>query len=126
MKIITNNPKVNNDLAMYDINYYDCDYGQVLNEVRKEIVDNKVVLLSHPLSGSIKPNETFYKSIMVEDNKLEYIDATSLDYIEQAIEVYDKFIGCKARPKWTEQILMDFAVVDYFLIKSAINSKINI
>lgn len=126
MKIITNNPKVASELNEYNIQYLDSDYRNVLEVVKQEIIDNKVLLLSHPLSGSIKPNETYYKSIMITDRKDEYIDQDSLEYIEQALDVYDKFIGCRKRPNWTEEILRDFAVVDFFLIKGAIDSGINI
>ena len=123
MIIVTNNPKVK---AMEDVNIFwvEGDYYNVLNQVKDLIVENKYQLLSHPLSGSIKPNETFYKSIMLDNGTFQYSDLASLELIENAIAVYNKFLADKIRPNWSEEILADFASVDYFLIQSALESLI--
>jgi hypothetical protein len=122
MIIVTNNPKVNAELEGYSIDFIVGEYLDVLEKVKKLIIEEKMLLLSHPLSGSIKPNETYYKSVMLERGKLDQVDLESLEYLESAIEVYDKFIKNERRPNWTQEILDDFAMVDFFLIKGATES----
>ena len=64
-KVITNNPLVKERLSnKIDVEYYDVEYISLLIKVRDKIhIGHK--LLSHPLSGSIKPNETPYKSVII-------------------------------------------------------------
>lgn len=121
MIIVTNNPKVL-EIKQINVEYLEGSYYDVLTQVKSLVTDQKYQILSHPLSGSIKPNETYYKSIMIDDNSYEYIDLNSLELIEKAIEVYDKFLKDKVRPNWSPNVLDDFALVDYFLIKSAMES----
>ncbi|MBR1455393.1 MAG: GrdX family protein, partial [Lachnospiraceae bacterium] len=88
-----------------------------------QIVKNKIAIghkiLTHPLSGSVKPKETPYKSVMISKEKKE-LDLESLSIIEDAIETTRKFV---ARPdKWTEKVLDDFRLVDFTLIDSAMSS----
>ena len=75
-------------------------------------------LLTHPLSGSIKPNETPYKSIAIKKEK--ELDILSLELISNAIEVYKKLQKDLKTPLWTESILQDFMVIDLDLIKNAL------
>lgn len=121
MKIVTNNPKVRDQITNREIKFVDGTYRDVLDDTRMEIIDNHQVLLTHPLSGSIKPNETFYKSIIITDQKIKAVDMDSLEMIESALEVHDKFEKNGARPQWTAKILEDFALIDYDLIDSALS-----
>ena len=117
--IITNNPKVNeffSDLA-FEVILIDGGYFEVLDETRKRVHLN-YHLKTHPLSGSIKPNETPYKSIAIE--KENHVDMMSLELIENAIEVYDRLQKDLKTPYWTDQILDDFMVIDLDLIKHAL------
>ncbi|MFC6346143.1 GrdX family protein [Vagococcus carniphilus] len=120
MLLITNNPKVREKVEGIPVQYEEIEYGEVLEVVKRLIIEEKMVLLTHPLSGSIKPNETYYKSIVLSTKKSEAIDIESLDYIDQALEVYQKFMKNKMRPNWTERVLEDFAFVDYYLIKDTL------
>ncbi len=88
--IITNNPLVPKKLDDSRIVIYrDISYEDVLKEVRDRIHEGHR-LLSHPLSGSVKPNETPYKSVMISTGKGE-IDEESLAIIENAIQACRKF-----------------------------------
>lgn len=120
VKIITNNPKVKESYESVSV-FYDGEYRQLLSHAKNYVLKGHR-LLSHPLSGSIKPNETYYKSILISDEVFDAIDFDSLDYIDNALDVYDKFIACKERPNWLEDVLRDFQSVDYFLISSALES----
>ena len=116
--IVTNNPYVRDTYVDKEVEYYDKSYQEIL-----QIVKNKIALghkiLTHPLSGSVKPKETPYKSIMISKER-EYIDLDSLELIESAIATCEKFR--ERSDKWTPQVLKDFQLVDFTLIDSAMDS----
>lgn len=120
MIIVTNNPMVQEMALPAELDFVEGSYGEVLARVKQLIIEEHMKLLTHPLSGSLKPNETYYKSIFVSDSKAQYIDMESLEYIEAALEVYEKFIKMKATPNWTAKVLQDFAFVDFHLVKSTL------
>ena len=66
IRIITNNPLVVTVLSdYYTIEYYEgIGYRDVLVKVR-DLVYSGYELHTHPLAGSVKPNETMFKSIVV-------------------------------------------------------------
>ncbi|QEK11844.1 GrdX protein [Crassaminicella thermophila] len=122
--LITNNPKVyeENQEKMDIIYSKNFTYLDVLFMTRDKIHEG-YKLLTHPLSGSVKPNETPYKSIVITNNNGK-LDINSLKIIEDSIETAKKFIQGKKTPLWTEKILEDFQLVDFFLIRSAIESML--
>lgn len=120
MRIVTNNPKVNKEIKGYPIYFIDGEYGDVLQATKEMIINERQVLLTHPLSGSIKPNETYYKTIILHDQKGEYVDLYSLELMESAEATFEKFISGRPRPNWTEDILEDFQMVDYHLIEATL------
>lgn len=119
--IVTNNVSVKEKYAAEDILFFDVSYGEILVKVR-DMCHKGHKLLTHPLSGSVKPNETPFKSIMVakEISKPDYEESIRL--IELAVQTYNKF------PKldiiWNEQILDDFRTVDLELIDGAVASML--
>lgn len=118
-KIVTNNPLVKEKLEHdYHIEYIECSYEEVLRKVRDYIHEGHE-LLTHPLSGSVKPNETPYKSIMVSEGTYE-LDEHSMEIIEYAIQSCAKFQF--KSDKYAPQVYDDFRLVDYTLISSAIPS----
>ncbi|MDO4679988.1 MAG: GrdX family protein [Aerococcus sp.] len=126
MLLITNNPKVRETAEIkIPIEFIDGSYLDVLNRVRQHLVDDRYHLVTHPLSGSIKPNETIYKSIILLDEYHGAISMENLDMIDHAIEVYHRFQAMRATPNWTDRVLQDFALIDYDLVTSALN-RINV
>lgn len=116
-QIITNNPMVRDKFSdKLEIHYYDMDHKALLKKVRDEI-QLGYRLLSHPLSGSVKPNETPYKSVMISKAKSR-VDADSVRIIEESIAVGEKFVSIDR--VWTEEVLNDFRLIDFTLIESAI------
>lgn len=115
--IVTNNPQV---AAKFDTRFVDGSYGKVLEKVRQLIVQEHRVLLSHPLSSSLKPNEMYYKTIILAATPAQAIDLESLAYIESALEVYEQFSQDRTCPKWTEKGLADFALVDFSITRSTL------
>ncbi|MBN4062648.1 MAG: GrdX protein [Alkaliphilus sp.] len=120
--IITNNPLVLEKMSSkIKIDFRETDLKGILIEARNRIHAGHK-LLSHPLSGSVKPNETNYKSLMISDEKAK-LDLDSLRIIESAIETTLKFLSMR-KYKWESKVLDDFQEIDFTLISSAVESMI--
>ena len=118
-RIITNNPLVLDRLKeTHNVVYRKISYEEILREVRDRIHEGHI-LLSHPLSGSVKPNETPYKSIMISERKGE-IDEGSLRLIENAIQACRKFIF--KSDLYEEPVYDDFQLIDWSLLESGMAS----
>lgn len=120
--LITNNFNVyekyrNNMDITYDDNF---SYLEILQYTRDKVHLGHE-LLTHPLSGSIKPNETPYKSILIS-KKMSNLDFDSLNIIEESIKTTEKFLNNKITPNWTEKVLEDFRVIDLSLMENVIDS----
>lgn len=88
--IVTNNPRVRDELGKeFEVDFADITYREVLCKVRDMIYEGHK-LLTHPLSGSVKPNETPYKSILV-GKKIGKMDLQDASIIENSIITADKF-----------------------------------
>ncbi len=119
MKIITNNHRVIDAYSnKYDVEIVDGNYLSVIEKVR-DCIHNGYVLLSHPLSGSIKPGETPFKSIMISEGADNF---TSETMISDAYVMAKRMIEESKVKEYTEKLLDDFSVVDYDVITSAIES----
>ena len=116
--IISNNPLVKGILSStYRIDFIDGGYEDVLIKVRDKVYLGHE-LLSHPLSGSVKPHETPYKSVLVSIPTTT-LDAEMADIISTAIETAQKFEHQKR--ELTPKIHEDFQLIDYTLIASALD-----
>lgn len=119
--LITNNPYVYEKYknTMEVIFKEDSNYMEMLEFVRDKIHEG-YKLLTHPLSGSVKPNETPYKSIMMSKEKGS-LDESGLLIAEESILTARKFMTNRPTPNWTESILDDFRVIDLSLIENVID-----
>lgn len=117
MIIVTNNPLIVKDISNKNLIFKDCSYIEILKECRN-LIHNGYELLSHPLYGSVKPNETPYRSIIIKEGK--ELDVNSLMLIEEAINTASKFQFNKKTPKWTQKVLEDFQVIDFDIISNTI------
>ena len=117
MIIITNNPRVAKEISNKKIIYEECTYIEILKQCR-DMIHRGYELLSHPLYGSIKPNETPYRSIIIKEGKS--LDTNSLILIEEAINTASKFQINKKTPKWTTTVLDDFQVIDLDIISNTL------
>ncbi|MCF6462434.1 GrdX family protein [Clostridium sp. Cult1] len=122
--IVTNNKYVYEKYKdTIEIKYdEDFTYLDVLEYVRDKIHKGHK-LMTHPLSGSVKPNETPYKTIMISKDK-NTMDYDDLMIIEESIATAKKFIHNKPTPNWTERVLDDFRVIDLSLIDNVMNKII--
>lgn len=122
--IITNNSKVFEKYTkLYNVTFLENgSYTDVLNKTR-DIIHTGCKLLTHPMAGSLKPNQTPYKSVIVGkgENNLK-TDCDSVVLIENSLDAANKFLKFKKTPKWNEKILNDFKTVDLSLIENVVNN----
>lgn len=119
--IITNNKLTYESLkSRFKAEFIEGTLMDVLVTVR-DYIHKGHRLLTHPLMGSIKPNQTPYKSIAISEKCEDNVDIDSLMYIEKSIETASKFIQSKPLRVWPETVLQDFMVIDFDLIYNAIN-----
>ncbi len=126
MILITNNPRFQKDPdPRCDTEYIPGSYRDVLIVVR-DMIHQGHKLLSHPLSGSVKPNETPYKSILISKSTGS-LDVDSLQIIEDSISTCDKFMKNPIEYGYNNQdaLLADFSEIDHGLIVAAIASASN-
>ena len=118
MKLITNNPKfIEENLKDIEIEYSDVSYIDILRKVRDYVHENWEIV-THPLYGSVKPNETIYRTIVIKENNS--LDITSVNLISDAIVTFKKFRNNREVPQWTDRVKDDFSVIDHDLILNAI------
>ena len=117
--VITNNPLVRSRLDdKHEVIYLELSYEELLKVVRDRIYEGHR-LLTHPLSGSVKPKETPYKSVLISERK-EKVDGESVRLIENAILVCQKFQDKSKYYK--EEVYKDFQLVDWTLLESGLAS----
>jgi len=115
--IVTNNQLVHKELKdIYQVEFIEGNHIEVLVKGR-DYIHQGHTLLTHPLAGSVKPNETPYKTIAITTDKQE-LDLNSVEIISNSIQVCEKF---SLNPKeYPEEVLEDFMEIDYSLIVNAI------
>ena len=74
-------------------------------------------LLTHPLSGSVKPNETIYKTVLISSDP-GALDLQSIDIIETGILTVQKFPVRQINEKY----IYDMQNIDMSLFNSALES----
>lgn len=115
--IVTNNPLSKDKFQVkYKVHFINGNVMDVLKVVR-DYVHCGHKLLTHPLMGSVKPNEIPYRTILLSKAKKQDVDLQSLDYVEKSIYTTQKFIKNYDIPVWNSKILNDFSLIDYDLIK---------
>lgn len=117
--ILTNNPLVVKCLGNdYKIRFeQDATYRGILVEAR-DMVYAGHALYTHPLSGSVKPNETPYKSIVLSDVPKKF-DADMAAIMGESVQAFDKFTP--RNRVLTEKLLEDFQLIDYTLLCGALD-----
>ena len=120
-RIVTNNPAVEQTYRdKFIIDVVSGSYLDVLIRVR-DLVHSGAIILTHPLSGSVKPNETPYKSIALA--KGSTLEQDSLALIENAIVVVRNLLKEEIRRMHDPRFEPDFQTIDLTLLSSAIHDK---
>ena len=124
--IVTNNSKVFIKYKEnYNIEFIDSKTMYEVLIKTRDLLHLGYKLLTHPMSGSLKSNQTPYKSILLMKNKnFENAYFDDILMIENTIENYNKFIKNRHLTNWTENIKNDFKTVDLSLIESCFNKNI--
>jgi hypothetical protein len=102
-----------------DITFLDGYYIDVLRAAR-DLVHKGSKLITHPLMGSVKPNETPFRSIIISEGTV--LDVESLAIIESSMAVAEKFQRDNKVPDWNGKVLEDFRYIDLRLFESALES----
>ena len=116
-RIVTNNQAVEEAFPgvteRYDVNV------EGIFKLCRDAIHFGAKLINHPLSGSVKPNESPYKSVMLSTTP-DTLHMDSLTLIEGALQVLYK-LGIKRRD-YPGRALEDFRMIDLDLIRSAIQA----
>ena len=121
-RIVTNNrlclEKYGNQISVEFLE--DASYLDVLVKVRNYL-QGGWKLETHPMTGSLKPNQTPYKSIMISDHTVDREEFYNQEItIENGIEACKKFQKIRKTPDWPEHLREDYRIVDLSLIEGAI------
>ena len=119
IRIVTNNPLVKEVLGeYYTVEYYEgVGYRDILVKVR-DMVYSGYELHTHPMAGSVKPNETMFKSIVVGTD-MKAVEIEHCNLMMNALITCDKF-----RPlgiKYSDYHIKDFQLIDYTLLCCALD-----
>ena len=124
--ILTNNSQAVEEFGVtHDVRHIDGKLIDVLLAAR-DLINEGAILLNHPLYGSVKPNETPFRSLLLQQGKSASGDAPampdpeSVRLIGNAVSVFEKFTGKKEVTD--PRLLEDFMVVDLSLLRSAVES----
>ena len=117
--IITNNPLVKEVLSdYYTVDFYEgLSYRDILVKVR-DLVYSGYELMTHPMAGSVKPNETMFKSIVVGTD-MKGVEIEHCNLMMNALITCDKFkpLGVK----YSDYHIKDFQLIDYTLLCGALD-----
>mgnify|MGYP000852403455 CR=1 FL=1 len=118
-EILSNNPRV---AAKYpDVTVFRGINVQNIFLLARDRIHQGAVLVNHPLSGSVKPNESPYKSLVVSvSSDPTLLDLDSLRMIESAQDVLKKLQD--RNRTYSDAVLEDFQVIDLDLLESAIKA----
>ena len=119
--IISNNPLVWEKYPSSTQIHTDLSKGfkEILIHAR-DFIHKGSRIINHPLAGSVKPNETPFKSLILTFPQKGILDIDSLRIIEGSIQVYDKFSPLKRN--WNESVYEDFQFIDWALLLSAVEA----
>lgn len=118
--IISNNQLCLDSLSdRHQIVYITGTPMEVLIRVRNEIHKGRG-LLTHPFMGNFRPGESPFLSVAVSCSAWDKTDSASLITIENSIEMIKAKPGKKPESRWDEAILKDFRLVDFDMIKTAL------
>lgn len=115
--IVTNNPLVRSRYQnLYPVAYLNAPLRSVLVRVR-DLVYLGYELYTHPLMGSIKPNETPYKTVGISQAQKEFSHDQAC-IMADALLLLDRLP--QKRRTADEDILSDYRLIDYTLFASAV------
>lgn len=128
--VVTNNPRVKESIVAQQLDkthrlvWVDGYTEDVLRNVRN-LCHNNHRLITHPLTGSVKPNHTPYKTVVLEESDPQVVDLESMVLAETSLNKTLDLLKSRPRPAAALRCLDDFAVIDLDFFKSYLLSTIN-
>lgn len=119
-RCITNNPLVKKQ-GFSNLEFFETDVLGLFKVVLRE-VERGYRLLSHPLTGSIRPDITPYKTVLLSA-RAQPADAQSIGMMEKAIGYAEDLYKIREIPiykKWGQAALEDFQCIDLSIIERAL------
>jgi len=98
-------------------------FSDVLTKTR-DLIYAHCILLTHPQTSSLKPNQTPYKSILlypaarITDKERNFRD---IELIEDAAENFSKWNAVRKTPVYSENIADDYKTIDLSMIENVIS-----
>lgn len=117
IRSLTNNPLVINKKCI-NVEGIEGDPLVVFKTLKNEIIKG-YKLITHPLTGSIRPDINPYKTVIISD-ATGSLDLEGLKIVENAIEYTESLYRISQSYKWDEASLRDFQLIDFDLIKEFI------
>lgn len=116
-RYLTNNPIMLDDI--YEkVEYADISILELFYKVEQEVLKG-FKLLSHPLTSSIRPDISPYKTVIL-NTASGNIDEESLSIIRKSIDYTYRLVSSHEPPDWDENEKLDFQFVDRSIINYAI------
>lgn len=128
--VVTNNPLVKSYISAHDLDkYYQMDWIEgytedVLRHVR-DLCHSHYRLITHPLTGSVKPNHTPFKTVVLEKGDPKIVDLESVQLAEAGLGKALDLLRSRPRPEAAFRFSDDFAVIDLDFFKSYLLSVVN-
>jgi hypothetical protein len=116
-RYLTNNPIMVDDIYG-KVEYSDTGILELFHKVEQEIFKG-FKLLSHPLTSSIRPDISPYKTVILSA-ATGAIDEESLSIIQKSIDYTYRLISSHEPPDWGEDEKLDFQFVDRSIINYAV------
>lgn len=117
--LVTNNPLVKGKYPQLVGHYLAGPVIGVFLQVR-DLIHKGHRLLTHPLSGSLKPGRIPFKTVFLS-RKREDLDFASLQYIEESIDLYYRTVP-PTPVRWPEELLADYGAIDLSQVEAALES----
>ena len=100
-------------------------YLDVLLKV-KDYIQKGWCMETHPMTGSLKPNQTPYKSVMISNRPVDREDFYNQEItMENSVSICQKFQAIRQTPDWPEHLREDYREVDLSLIEGALQKILN-
>ena len=114
--VVTNNPKVKSCMTDKRLGGHQCCWvdgltEDVLRRVR-DLCHANYSLITHPLTGSIKPNHTPFKTVVLEHCGNGELHSASVEMAETSLATALSLLQSKPRPAAYRNHLEDFAVIE--------------
>lgn len=127
-QIVTNNPAVYLRFGHKTcVKFLDGQSQIKVLHIVRDAVHLGAVVETHPIAGSIRPDQTPYCTVLLQLKKPSTgeqsvpLDITSLTVVEESMKLFDKFLtkNDKVTHNFNQQILMDFQMIDLDLFLNA-------